>query len=221
MSPIPIGNPKTALALANFFDLKGKVGLVHDEVVVPVSLVGSLVTIEAATQAETDPDSGALFKRPYASFVGITGGLPGLRPGIQLINPTSSGELWRIEHIYAHPEVATEGTGAPLMWELYGHEPDLGVPAKVFPNILPARTRDGRSSPSFFLDVGSSGQVATEFPGGGHGQIGQISSIQQLVQRAHELPFEYVLPPDGSFVIQTRNDNNFSFLGIHFTIESL
>lgn len=39
MTPIPIGNPETARRLTNRYDLKGKVGLNHDEVVVPVSLL--------------------------------------------------------------------------------------------------------------------------------------------------------------------------------------
>lgn len=43
MTPIPIGDPDTALALALRYNLKGKIGLQHDEIVVPVSLMADLV----------------------------------------------------------------------------------------------------------------------------------------------------------------------------------
>lgn len=219
--PIPIGNPEAALALAQFYDLKGKVGLSHDEILVGVTIVGSLVELQSApVVGQFDPFLRGV--QPYGSFIGILGPAPGSRPGIQLINPTLSGQLWRVEHIYGNPGVVGGGGGTPLDFEIYGHEPDLGVPAAVFPSNLPARTRDGRSSPTFFTNVGSQGQVASEFPGGGHGQIGQFTtSTTNTSNRTWEQEFKYVMPPDGSFVLQTRNDNNFHFLGVHFTTEPL
>ncbi len=52
MSPIPIGNPRTALRLSTRYDLKGKVGLQHDEILVGVSLMEDLTPAPPAMEFE-------------------------------------------------------------------------------------------------------------------------------------------------------------------------
>lgn len=221
MSPIPIGNPETALALAEEYDLKGKVGLSHDEVIVPVTIARSLIPLGAAAGGNAPPFIGVLGPQPYASFINQSVSGPGTFGGIQLRNPADSGQLWIVSHVYA----GSNGVlllGAPTVVSLYGAEPDL-APGAVYGNPLPARTRDGRSIPTFYTDVGTFGTVGTQFPGG-HGQIGQINQVQVVSSNpgpSPEIPFRYVLPPGGSFVIQTTDDNNVSTYGLHFTTEPL
>lgn len=222
MSPIPIGSPETALALAQEYDLKGKVGLSHDEVIVPVTIARSLIPLGQEAAAKAPPFLGSLGPQPYGSFVNQ--GVSGVNTfgGLQLLNPLSSGQLWIVSHVYAGSHTTLFlGTTTPV--SLYGAEPDIS-PGTVYGNALPARTRDGRSTPTFYTDVGSFGTVATQFPGG-HGQVGQMNLMQTsgTVEGvlAGEIAFRYVIPPGGSFVIQTTDDNNLQMYGVHFTIEPL